>query len=158
MKDIRGSLLAISSVVVIVPTAQASPTSEFCRALRAFVVSVQPDEIREFTFRTSWGANFKNAAEPALSAKRCEHEDYAPAERVCAYLMDHGSTEFAGTNVKDAVSCLSHRTRFDSRLSLNEADFSLSYGSESRGATIDVTLKEDAEVGGMAFRVVAHGY
>jgi hypothetical protein len=158
MKAICVSLLAMLSAVVTVPKAQAAPTSEFCRALRAFVVSVQPDETREFTFRTSWGANFKNAVEPAISAKLCEHEDYAPAERVCAYLMDHGSTEFAGANVKDAVSCLSHKTRFDSRLSLNEADFSLSYGSENRGVLVDVTLKEDAEVGGMTLKVVAHGY
>jgi hypothetical protein len=155
---VRGSLLVMFSAAAGMPAAQAAPAAEFCRVLRAFVASVQPDETREFTFRTSWGSNFKDVAEPAMSAKRCEHGNYAPAERVCAYLMAHGSTEFAGANVKDGVSCLSARTKFDSRLNIEEADFSFSYGSQNRGALIGVTFKEDADVGGMAFRLVADGY
>ncbi len=158
MKLVRASLLVMFSAVAGLPAAQAAPNAEFCRVLRAFVVSVQPDETHEFTFRTSWGSNFKDVAEPANSAKRCEHGDYAPAQKVCAYLMAHGSTEFAGVDVKDGVSCLSARTKFDLRLNIEEADFSFSYGSENRGALIDVTFKEDAAVGGMAFRMVADGY
>ena len=121
-------------------------------------MSVQPGETREFIFRTSWGSNFKDAAEPAIFAKRCESQGYAPAEKVCAYLMEYGLTEFSGENVKDAISCLSRKTRFDPRLSLNEADFDFTYGPENSGALIDVTFKEEPTVGGMAFRLVADGY
>jgi hypothetical protein len=158
MKLRSSSLFLVLTAIAWAPAAYASPAPEFCRVLRAFVKSVQPDETREFTFRTSWGSNFKDDKEPAFFAKRCVHEGYAPAEKVCAYLMEHGSTEFTGVDVKDAVSCLSPKTRFDARLSLNEANFHFSYGSENRGALIDVTFKEDAAVGGMAFRLAADGY
>jgi hypothetical protein len=122
------------------------------------VASVQPDETREFTFRTSWGSNFKDDPEPAIAAKRCEHGGYNPAKNVCTYLMEYGSTEFTGADVKDAVSCLSRKTKFDRRLSLYLASFHFSYGSDDRGALIDITFKEDPIVGGMAFRLVADGY
>lgn len=158
MKVRSNSLFSVFVAVALAPAAHAAPRPEFCKVLRAFVVSVQPDETREFTFRTSWGSNFKDAIEPAILAKRCEHGGYAPAEVVCAYLMEHGSTEFAGVDVEDAVSCLSRKTKFDPTLSLDAADFSFSYGSEDRGALIDVTFQEDPVVGGMAFRLAADGY
>lgn len=150
------SLLLVA--VAWVPTTHASPAPEFCKVLRAFVASVQPDETREFTFRTSWGSNFKDDPEPAMGAKRCDHEGYGPAKNVCTYLMEHGSTEFTGVDVKDAVSCLSRKTQFDRRLSLNLASFHFSYGSDNRGALIDITFTTDPVVGGMAFRMVADGY
>lgn len=158
MKLCRNSLLLFLAAIVWPSLVHASPPPEFCKLLRAFVASVQPDETREFTFRTSWGANFKDDSQPAMGAKRCEHEGYDPAKNVCEYLMEHGSTEFTGVDVKDAVLCLSRKTRFDPRLSLNAADFSFSYGSDNRGALIDVTFNKDTVVGGMAFRLVADGY
>ena len=156
---VRSSLWFLPlAVAAWAPAAHSSPSPEFCKVLRAFVTSVQPDETREFTFRTSWGSNFKDDSEPAIGAKRCEHEGYDPAKSVCTYLMEYGSTEFTGADVKDAVSCLSRKTRFDRRLSLNLASFHFSYGSDDRGALIDITFKEDPGVGGMAFRLVADGY
>ena len=158
MKALSRSLFFVLASIAGTPVVQASPSPEFCRVLRAFVMSVQPNESREFTFRTSWGSNFKGAAEPALFARRCEPHGYAPAEKVCAYLMESGSTEFSGENVKDTIACLSRKTRFDPRLSLNEANFDFNYGSESSGALINITFKEDPAVGGMALRLVADGY
>jgi hypothetical protein len=155
---IFGSSILVLAAIAAAPAAHASPAPEFCRVLRAFVDSVQAGEKRQFTFRTSWGSNFKDTAEPAIFAKRCAHESYAPAEKVCTYLMEHGSTEFTGVNVKDAVSCLSRKTAFDPRLSLNKMDVSFRYGSDSRGALVDITLNDDSEFGGMAFRLVADGY
>lgn len=148
-------------VATQMPVAQASHAPEFCRVLRAFVESVQPNETREFTFRTSWGSDFNDAQDPGafvFGSKRCEHGNDEPGEKVCAYLMEHGLMEFTEVNVKDAVSCLSRRTRFDPRLSLNEASFHFGYGSENRGALIDITFKADSVVGGMAFTLVANGY
>lgn len=155
---VLGSLSFLMLVFLGTPAAYASSEPDFCKVLRAFVDSVQPEQIREFTFRTSWGSNFKDATELALAAKRCIHNGYGPAEKVCAYLMEYGSTEFTGADVKEAVSCLSRKTKFDRRLNLNEALFSFSYGSENRGVLIDVSFKPDATVGGMAFRLVANGY
>ena len=72
--------------------------------------------------------------------------------------MDHASTEFIGEDVKDAISCLSPETKFDRRLNLNLVSFHFSYGSDDRGALIDITLEADTAVGGVAFRVAANGY
>ena len=155
---ILGGLSFLMLVLLGTPAAYASPEPDFCKVLRAFVGSVQPGQTREFTFRASWGSNFKDATESALAAKRCTHNGYGPAEKVCAYLMEYGSTEFTGADVKDAVSCLSRKTKFDRDLNLNEAFFSFSYGSDNRGALIDVSFKPDATVGGVAFRLVADGY
>jgi hypothetical protein len=158
MKVRRNSFFLMLAATSSAFSAHAAPAPEFCKVLRAFVTSVQPDETREFTFRTSWGSNFKDDPEPAMWAKRCEHEGYGPAKNVCAYLMDHGSTEFTGVDVKDTVACLSPKTKFDRGLSLNLASFNFSYGSDNRGALIDITFKDDPVAGGMAFKVVADGY
>ena len=151
------SLLVAAAVM---PAAHAAPSSDFCKVLRAFVESVEPDEARTFIFRTSWGSNFKDAEaeKPAFFAKRCEHDGYEPAKKVCAYLVEHGSTEFTWINVKDTISCLSGKTKFDPALRLNSGEFRFSYGSEHRGAWIDISFQEDQEVGGMAFRLTADGY
>ena len=140
------------------PDANASPPREFCKALRSFVESVQPDEKHGFAFHTSWGANFKDAGEPAIGAKRCIYNDYEPGKVVCAYLMENGLTEFAGINVMDAITCLSTKTKFAPLLSLNSGAFSFTYGSANRGALIDVTFAADQDIGGMVFKLEADGY
>jgi hypothetical protein len=151
-------IVIVLLVTVMAPAAQANPPAELCRALRAFVESVRPDETREITFRTSWGTNFKDATEPAMRAKRCEHGEYEPAKQVCAYLIEHGPTEFSDITVKDSISCLSRKTKFDGQLNINSGEFSFSYGSENRGALIEIYFAEDKVVGGDAFRLVADGY
>ena len=140
------------------PAVHASPPPELCKVLRSFVDSAKPDEQREFTLRTSWGENFKDAPEQARAAKRCEHNDYEPAKKVCEYLMKSSSTEFSGVNVQDAITCLSKKTRFAPLMQLNYGSLSFSYGSDNRGALIDVTLQKDEKIGGMAFRLAADGY
>lgn len=150
--------LAFFLYAAALPAAHASPPPELCKVLRSFVDSIKPNEQREFTFRTSWGENFKDAPEQAFAAKRCEHNDYEPAKKVCEYLMESSSTEFSGVNVQDAITCLSKKTRFARLMQLNYGSFSFSYGSNNRGALIDVTLREDGKIGGMAFRLAADGY
>lgn len=139
-------------------TALASPRPEFCKVLRGFVESLKPNEKREFSFHTSWGGNFKDSPEPAVVARRCVHNGYEPAKEVCDYLMEHGSAEFAGTNVQGAISCLSKKTRFAPLFQLNSGTFSFSHGSDDRGALVDITFKEDESLGGMVFRLEAEGY
>ncbi|MBU2278885.1 MAG: hypothetical protein KKB45_08785, partial [Gammaproteobacteria bacterium] len=93
--------MKVSFVLMIVlialwrpPMAYAEQSSEFCDVLRSFVGSVKPDKVESFIFRTSWGANFKDASKEVLYAKRCEHGGYPAAKQVCAYLMEHASAEF----------------------------------------------------------------
>lgn len=128
------------------------------RPAPGFIESVKPQQTKSLQFRTAWGSNFQDAAEPAMSAKRCDHFGDGAAEAVCAYLMEHGSTEFSDNNFKRAVMCLSPRTRLDSGLSVSEATVSITYGGSDRGAKVSLDFSEDSQIGGMALSVAADGY
>ncbi len=153
----RTWMLALALVFAPMGTGHASPR-KFCALLRQFVEAVRPDEKRRVVFRTSWGSNFKNDPTPALFAKQCDHDGFAPAQKVCDYLMQYGLVEFADHNVKDALACLSRQTKLSPSLELGHGAFSFSYGTGRRGALIDISLEEDNVVGGMAFRLEADGY
>ena len=136
----------------------AFATEPLCVPLLEFVTSVKRDELRELTFRTSWGRDFKDSLEEdVMYAKRCIHDGYEPAMKVCKYLMEHASVEFAGYNVIAALTCLSPETQF-SGVQLHHGSFSLSFGTDDRGSLIDIELYEDAQVGGMAFHISVDGY
>ena len=141
----------------IAGTSTARGAESLCTSLREFVSSVKPGETREFTFHTSWGQGF-DASPDTTAAKGCSHGDYLPAQKVCDYLMEHGSIEFAGNNVKEALGCLSPETRLPPTLRLGRASFSLSFGTQDRGSLVELEFYEDPEIGGMAFKVSANGY
>jgi hypothetical protein len=154
----KATLTIICWCAALWPLNAAFGGESLCEAQREFVSSVQRGETREFTFHTSWDADFKDSSEDAIYAKRCNHDRYAPAKKVCEYLMEHGAVEFAGNNVKDALACLSPETRLARALGLHRASFSFSFGTDDRGALVEIEFSEDQEVGGMAFKVVADGY
>jgi hypothetical protein len=155
----RIRMLAIAATVAWLPTqAAVAGTDPLCAPLRAFVRSVKPDDTRSFDFHTLWGGNFKDEAEPAIYAKRCNHAGYEPANRVCEYLMEHGATEFSDNNLERAVTCLSRKTRFAPGLSFSETGISFSYGTDDRGAMVKVRYGQDDQIGGMVLTVTAEGY
>ena len=154
----RNWMLVVAGLFVATPLAEAAD-SDLCGPLRRFVESVKPDETRRLEFHTSWGADFKDSAGAyAMSARRCMHFNYGPAKVVCAYLMEHGATEFAGNNAKDAIRCLSKTTRFADRLMLDGIQISFSYGSDERGSNIELQYSEDRHLGGMVLSITASGY
>ena len=150
---VRWLSVALALTWLHAQAAQAG-TDQFCIPLREFVKSVKPDETRTFEFHTSWGGNFKDSTELAISAKRCNHFGYGPAEAVCTYLMEHGATEFSDNNFKRAVVCLSPKTQFDSGLSVSSAAMSHSYGKSD----VSLEFSEDSQIGGMVLKVAADGY
>jgi hypothetical protein len=150
--------LSILVLSAIASASTARGAESLCTSLREFVSSVKPGETREFTFHTSWGGDFKDSSDQAIYAKRCNDGGYVPAQKVCDYLMEHGAVEFAGNNVKEALSCLSPRTRFAPSLGLQRASFSLPIGTQDRGSLVELEFYEDPEIGGMAFKVSADGY
>lgn len=158
MKRHGKRLFLLLALAACAPAVYAAPATAFCNVLRAFVASVQSGETGGFTFRTSWGSHFNDAPEPAMAAKRCEHEGDEPGRNVCAYLMTHGSIEFAESDVKNAVSCLSRGTRWGHGLSLEHVGVEFTHGSDRRGAVVGITFEEDSAIGGMAFKLVAEGY
>lgn len=152
-------LLSVAFALACLPAqAVLAKTDPLCAPLRAFVASVKPDETRTLEFHTSWGGNFKGAAEPAVFAKRCNHYGYRPAEAVCAYLMEHGAVEFAGSNLKRALMCLSPKTRLDPRLMVSGAAMLFTYGGPDSGSNVNLELAEDIQSGGVVFRVAADGF
>jgi len=152
-------LLSIAFALTWLPSQAAlAKTDPLCAPLRAFIESVKPDETKTVEFHTAWGSNFKDSTESAIFAKRCNHFGYGPAEAVCAYLMEHGSVEFAGNNLKRAVMYLSSKTRLDSGLTVSGAAMSLTYGSPDQVANVSLELSEDSQIGGMVLRVAADGY
>jgi hypothetical protein len=152
------SALILLTITLIVPQAYAEQPSEFCEILKSFVEVVKPNETKELVFNTSWGANFKDAPEPLLFAKRCEHNDDPTAKKVCGYLMKHASVEFTSVAVKKAISCLSPNSNFDAQLTIKSGSFSVNYGTQERGSIVDITFSEDSKVGGMVFKLAVYGY
>jgi len=149
---------AILGVMCVIAHHAAIASDNLCGPLRSFVESVAPDETRVLKFHTTWGENFKDSEGLVMGAKRCNHFGYDPAKGVCAYLMKHGATEFAGINAKRAVECLAPGVTFADRIDLHVISLSLTYGTEDRGAIVDITFLEDDEVGGMALSITADGY
>lgn len=152
--------LAFAVVLAVLPL-HASARDSLCGPLRAFVASVKPEESRSVVFRTMWGGPFKDEAKEhpiAFLSKRCEHTDYAPAQAVCASLMTDGAVEFADNNFKEALQCLSRKTRLAGGLTFNNAAISLEYRTGERVAFVDLEFAEDPEIGGMFLKVTASGY
>lgn len=148
----------LTVLVLLAPlVAQADPPNALCAPLQTFVDSVPPAESRAFTFHTIWGRNFKDAAEPALSGKRCAYHGHDAAKAVCVHLMQHGATEFAGRNVARVLECLAPGTTFAKNLDLRQGEFSLTAGAAGRDRRVRVTFGEDAQLGGMALEVVVRG-
>jgi hypothetical protein len=96
--------------------------------------------------------------EGTIAAKACDHANEKPESRLCEYWIAHSSNEFAGVNAARAINCLSPGTHFGRQASISAIAMHFSVGSEEHGSLVDVTLKSDDEVGGMALRIEAHGY
>jgi hypothetical protein len=131
---------------------------DLCGPLLSFVESVGPEETRVLKFHTTWGENFKDSEGWVMGAKRCNHFDYGPAESVCAFLMKHSSTEFAGINAQRALECLAPGNAFTGKLDLHVISLTLTHGTENRGAIVDFDLLEDDEIGGMVLSIAVDGY
>jgi len=149
------SFLAATSAQVFAATANHKDT--LCGELEEFLASVRPDEQRTITLRTYWGAK-EEGGEIVMASKFCEHNDYEPGKKLCAYLMENSSTEFAGYNTKRVLACLAPRPGLPDDLRINSGSFSTSYGSLHRGALVAVELCPDKETGGMTLRLTADGY
>ena len=128
-----------------------------CAEVKAFLASVKPDETRSVTFRMFWGAR-EEGDNIILGSKTCEHHDYDPGEKLCAYLIQDSSTEFAGYNAKRILNCLTPRQGIAAALDIHSGSFSITFGSPSRGALVDLELAPDEGRGEMKLILRADGY
>ena len=148
------TLLLLSAPVCAVCAPKADP---LCKELRAFLASVKPNENRSITLRTFWGVR-KEGEQMVFGSKRCEHNGYEPGKNLCEYLMAHSSTEFAGYNAKRMLSCLAPFPPSQNRLDINSGSFSTQFGSDDRGALVDLDLFADKEREEMVLVFKADGY
>lgn len=130
---------------------------DLCPELKAFLASVEPDETRTVVLRTYWGAR-EVGDTIVLGSKSCEHNDYEPGKKLCAYLMEHSSTEFAGHNAKRILNCLTPGPGISRDVDIHRGSFSVPFGSPDRGALVDLDVSPDKEPGGMVLRLQADGY
>ena len=153
------ALMALLLAATSAHVSAASPKRKdaLCGELAEFLASVRPDEQRIITLHTWWGAK-EVGDRIAIASKHCEHNDYEPGEKLCAYLMENTSTEFAGYNTKRVLACLAPRPGLPDDLRINSGSFSTRYGSPNRGALVDIDLYPDEEPGGMTLRLTAEGY
>jgi hypothetical protein len=128
-----------------------------CSEVKSFMASVEPDETRTLTLRTFWGAR-EEGDRIVMGSKSCEHNDYEPGKRLCSYLIQNSSTEFAGYDAKRILNCLAPKPGIAAELEIHSGSFSTTFGSPNRGALVDLELAPDKERGEMALRLQADGY
>ena len=128
-----------------------------CGEVKEFLASVKPDETRTITLRTFWGAR-EEGDRIIMGSKACEHSDYQPGEKLCAYLIENSSTEFAGYNAKRILNCLVPKPGIAEELKIHSGSFSATFGSPDRGALVDLEVAPDKGGGEVALRLQADGY
>jgi len=138
-------------------SARGKQKDQFCPELATFLASVKPEETQTITLRTYWGAR-QEGDKLVLGSKSCEHNDYEPGKKFCAYLMKNSSTEFAGYNAKRILNCLSPKPGIAENLQIQSGSFSTSFGSPNRGALVDLQVVPDKEPGEMVLRLQVDGY
>ncbi|MBM0103125.1 hypothetical protein JM946_00125 [Steroidobacter sp. S1-65] len=150
-------VLFLAGAPLLAADAGPKRKDRLCGELSSFLASVKPEVSRSFTLYTFWGAEVEGD-QIVMGAKRCEHNDYEPGKKLCAYLVENSSTEFAGYNVKRVLNCLLPGRGVPGELEIKNGSFSVTYGSPNRGALVDIVLSRDEQFDGMAFRLTADGY
>lgn len=136
----------------------AAVNDELCPYLENFLNSVEVEQTASIELHTSWGKNFKGETKDVMAAKRCIHAEMAAADDVCEYLMSNTSTEFAELNFRRFLKCLAPKTQIGNNIQFSHAVVSLSFGSEERGAYLELSLGYDKKIDGMVLKLDAEGY
>ncbi|WP_313455807.1 hypothetical protein [Stenotrophomonas sp.] len=157
MKVISNLILALVLITPGVTAYAHEKTGEYCSELKGFMTSVKPDETREITLRTFWGAR-EEGGQLVMGSKTCEHNDYDPGKKLCAYLIEHSSTEFAGANAKRILNCLASKPAIGKHLDIHSGSFATTFGSQDRGVLVNLDLLPDKEPGEMVLRLQVLGY
>jgi hypothetical protein len=151
------AVLLLLSTPALAIHARAKQKDVLCAEMKLFLASVKPEETRALTLRTFWGAR-REGDQIIVGSKSCEHGEYEPGRRLCAYLLQNSSTEFAGHNAKRILNCLMPKPGIAADLEIHSGSFSTSFGSADRGAWVDLRLTQDKERGEMVLHLEADGY
>ena len=83
----------------------ATKPDQMCTEIAIFANESDGNAAHSVRLTTAWGGTFVKDRDVIFS-KRCEHGGFAPGMRLCQYLMQNTSTEFAVYNFRRALSCL----------------------------------------------------
>jgi hypothetical protein len=73
--------------------------------IASFANSLTDQSLHKVELINDWGGPLSEK-EDSIYFKRCEHGGFGPEKALCAYLMEHTSTEFPSNNVRRALVCL----------------------------------------------------
>lgn len=76
----------------------------WCLEIAAFANSVAPNETRAVELGNLWGSS--EQFRDTLYSKQCGSDGYEPGRRLCAYLLENSSSEFADLNFRRSLACL----------------------------------------------------
>jgi hypothetical protein len=142
---------ALAAIVATVLSAGCTTVSlggdQLCSEIARFANSSDDSAVHTVELLTDWGGVFSEDKNTVFE-KACKHDQYAPAKKLCDYLLENTSTEFATVNFRRALSCLGQAQAYagpqDARIEyLNGKVTSLS----ARGVRADVQVSVEFSTG-----------
>lgn len=98
--------VAVLSIALLSGCASLSPRRDpLCSEVATFANSVDDNDAHTVELLTDWGGVF-SPEQDVVFEKRCQHDQDAASKRLCGYLLENTSTEFATVNFRRALSCL----------------------------------------------------
>ena len=82
-----------------------SKHDELCGQIVQFANGSVTNKEHSVQFTTDWGG-VHSLERDIFAEKRCEHEGFEPGKRLCDYLMENTSMEFAALNINRALRCI----------------------------------------------------
>jgi hypothetical protein len=99
--------LAVVSLVLLSGCGSLLPRRDpLCSEIAVFANSIDDDAVHSVELLTDWGGVFSQVPN-VFYEKSCQHDQATSSKRLCDYLVNHTSTEFATVNFRRALSCLS---------------------------------------------------
>ena len=152
----------LCAMLLATPAWTAARVDPLCAPMRTFLTAIKPDTSRVITLHSTWGGGFRRpdgtSDKGAMWAMQCENHDFKPARTLCLALLKTSSREFPGSTVVRLLACISPRTRLPTSTMINSVDLDMQFGSDNRGANINIKLGEDPKLGGSVLTVTADAY
>ena len=110
----RGNVLLVLTVVLSSTggcAALRNQSDAMCAEISKFANSSTDNSVHKVALINDWGGPIseeesRKQGDYTMYVKQCRHDDYDPGKGLCAYLMEHTSTEFPDNNVRRALVCL----------------------------------------------------
>lgn len=99
------NFLVLLGCITFAGCAALSKHDQLCGQIVQFANGSVADKEHSVQFTTDWGG-VHSLEQNIFAEKRCEHESFEPGKRLCDYLMNNTSMEFAALNINRALRCI----------------------------------------------------